>query len=61
MPLSSILNLIIELEGGMDDFSFKQARIVQIDFSAASIIGSTIIEFSISCALWVLEALCCLY
>ena len=40
--------------------SGQEARIVQIDFSAA-LIGSTIREFCISSVLWVLEVLCCLY
>ena len=38
----------------------QEAKIVQIDFSAA-FIGSTIREFCISSVLWVLEGLCCLY
>ena len=38
----------------------QEARIVQIDFSAA-LVGSTIWAFSISSALWVLEVLSCLY
>ena len=42
-----------ELEKG------QEARIVQIDVRLL-LIGSTIREFSISSALWVLEALCCL-
>ena len=42
------------LESGLE------ARILQIDFSAA-FVGSTIWVFSISSALWVLEVLSCLY
>ena len=41
--------------------SGQEARIVQIDFSAAVDIGSPIWAFSISSALWVLEVLSCLY
>ena len=40
--------------------SGHEARIVQIDFSAA-FDGSTIREFCISSVLWVSEVLCCLY
>ena len=40
---------------------WEEARIVQIDFSAAYMIGSTIRAFSIGSALWVLEALWCQY
>ena len=40
--------------------SGKEARIVQIDFSAP-LIGSTIWAFSISSALWILEVLSCPY
>ena len=40
--------------------SGQEARIVQIDFSAA-FDRSTIRAFSISSALWVLEVLSCLY
>ena len=43
-----------ELESG------QEARMVQIDFSAACD-RSTIRTFSIGSALWVLEVLCCLY
>ena len=39
----------------------KEARIVQINFSEAFDIGSTIWVFSISSAQWVLEVLSCLY
>ena len=41
--------------------SGQEARIMQIDFSAAFEKGSTIWAFSISSALWVLEILSCLY
>ena len=40
--------------------SGQEARIVQIDFSAASEV-STIRAFSISSALWLLKVLACLY
>ena len=40
--------------------SGQEARIVR-STSALLLIGSTIREFSISSALWVLEALCCMY
>ena len=40
--------------------SGQEARIVQIDFSAA-FDRSTIREFSISSVMWVMEVLCCLY
>ena len=40
--------------------SGQEARIVQIDFSAA-FDKVTIREFCISSVLWVLEVLCCLY
>ena len=40
--------------------SGQEARIMQIDFSAA-LIGATIWAFSVSSALWVLEVLSCLY
>ena len=40
--------------------SGQEARIVQIDFSAA-LIGSTIREFSRGSDLWVSVVLCCLY
>ena len=41
--------------------SGQEARIVQIDFSAAFVIGLTIEAFFIGSALWVFEVLCCLY
>ena len=46
------------LQGALE--SGQEARIVQIDFSEP-LIGSTIREFCISSALWVLGVLCCLY
>ena len=41
--------------------SGQEARLVQIDFSAAFNIKSAIWAFAISSALWVLEVLSCLY
>ena len=40
--------------------SGQEARIVQM-ISVQPLIGLTIRAFSICCALWVLEVLCCLY
>ena len=53
-----LLSLSHALQSALD--SRQEAGIVQIDFSTAFDRGNHK-EFSMSCVLWVLEVMCCLY